>query len=136
MVLFLEILPVLIGLVCIVLAFVPVRRGRVSHPCYTEGTITGHRSQRVYRHNNEAELFAPVVRFTTPKGEITAASRTYVPEWQFGYRTGDKVKICYNAQQPDLFIICSENNAWRRGVLLTIGLGTILAYGVLWLQYF
>lgn len=136
MVFFLNILPVLIGLVCIVLAFVPVRRSRVSHPCYTEGTIIGHRTQRMYRHHSGAELYAPVVRFTTPKGEITAASRTYLPEWQYGFRTGDKVKICYHAQQPDVFAICSESNAWRRSILLTAGIGTILAYGVLWLQYF
>lgn len=136
MLIFLEGLPVLIGLVCIVLAFVPVRRGRIPHPCYTEGIIAGRRSQRMYRHHNEAELFAPVVRYSTPQGEITAVSRTYLPEWQYGFRTGDTVKICYHAQQPDVFIICSDSSGWRRGVLLTIGLGTILAYGVLWLQYF
>ena len=134
MLLVLMLMPVLIALGCIAAALLPVGH-KVPHPCYTEGIVVAHRSQRIYRHRNETEAFAPVVRYTTPNGEITAASRSYVPEWQYRHRTGDKVKICYNAQQPDLFRICGDGSAWRRGVLLTVGIGTLLAYGVLWIQY-
>lgn len=136
MILLLELLPVLIALACIAAAFVPVRRSRISHPCYTKGIVVAHRTQRMYKHRSETEAFAPVVRYNTPKGEITAASRVYVPEWQYRHKIGDQVQICYHAQQPDIFQICRDGGEWRRGVLLTLGIGTLLAYGVLWIQYY
>lgn len=132
---FIELLPVMIGLVCIAAAFFPVRSGKVAHPCYTEGTVVAYRSQRMYRHHSETEALAPVVRYTTPDGEITAVSRHYVPEWQYRHQSGDRVKVCYNAQQPDVFRICGDGGEWRKGVLLTVGIGTLLSYGVLWIQY-
>ncbi len=134
MIILLRLLPVLIGLLCIIAAFVPGRRNRVAHPCDTWGIVVGCRTQPVYQHRGEAQAFAPVVRYTTDKGEITAVSRHYVPEWQYGYRTGDRVKIRYDTQQPDVFCICGSGR-WRRGMLMTVGIGTILAYGVLWVQY-
>lgn len=132
----LKLLPVLISLFCIAAALIPVRRGKIAHPCYTEGLIVGHRTQMVYKYRNETMAFAPVVRYMAQDKEITAVSRYYVPEWQYGHRTGERVKICYNAQQPDLFRICRDGGEWRRGVLLTIGIGTLLAYGILWIQYY
>ncbi len=132
----LYLLPVLTALICIILAFLPVKRERVSHPDYTYGVIIGHRTQMVNRYRSETMTFSPIVRYTVNDREITAAARKYVPEWQYEYRVGDRVRICYNTQQPDLFQLCQKSSTWRKGVLLTVGIGTLLAYGVLWVQYF
>lgn len=128
-------IPVLIGIGCIIAAFIPVRKGRISHPVYTIGTVVGKRTQTVWRNRSETQTFAPVVRYETPGGEITAASRNYLPEWQYERRTGDRVRICYDRTQPDLFCLCDESSTWRRTALLTFGIGVIAAYAVLWLQY-
>lgn len=127
-------MPVLIALGCIAAALIPTGH-HVPHPCYTEGIVVAHKSQKIYRNRSEIEALAPVVRYNTPDGEITATSRSYVPEWQYPHRIGDRVKICYHAQQPDVFRICGESSPWRKAVLLTVGIGTLLAYGVLWIQY-
>lgn len=131
----LYLLPVLAALLCIVLAFFPVRHENVHHPGYADGVIIGCRTQTVTSHRTETKAFAPVVQYTVQDREITAAARDYVPEWQYAYRVGDKVRICYSTQQPDLFRICRKSGAWRRGILLTAGIGTLLAYGVLMVQY-
>ena len=128
-------LPVLIGIGCIAAAFVPVRRGRVSHPVVTTGVVVGSRTQTVWKNRSETQALAPVIRYETPGGEITAASRYYVPEWQYSHRTGDRVRICYDRTQPDLFCLCDDGGAWRKTALLTFGIGSITAYAVLWLQY-
>lgn len=127
-------MPVLIALGCIAAALIPTGHN-VPHPCYTEGIVVAHKSQKIYRNHSETEAIAPVVCYQTPDGEITATSRSYVPEWQYRHRIGDRVKICYNAQQPDIFRICGDGSPWRKGILLTVGIGTLLAYGVLWVQY-
>ena len=131
----LYLLPVLVALICIVLAFLPVKREKVSHPGYTDGVIIGHRTQMVTSHRTETKAFAPVVQYTVQGREITAAARNYVPEWKYTYRVGDKVRICYHTKQPDLFQLCPKNSTWRKGILLTVGIGTLLAYGVLMVQY-
>ena len=128
-------LPVLIGVCCIGAAFIPVRKGRIAHPVYTVGTVVGSRRQTVWRNRSETESLAPVVRFETASGEITAVSRYYLPEWQYRRKTGDKVKICYDRTQPDVFCLCDESSTWHRTALLTFGIGTLAAYGVLWEQY-
>lgn len=132
----LYLLPVLTALLCIILAFWPVKREKVVNPEYTEGRIVGHRTQTVTRYRNETQAFAPIVQYLVNDREITAAAREYVPEWQYTYRTGERVRICYNLKQPDLFQICRGSSTWRRGALLTAGIGILLAYGVLWVQYF
>ena len=133
---FLLLSPVLAAVICIILAFVPVRKGRIAHPVCTTGTVVGSRCQRVYKNRSETDSFAPVVRFRTEQGvEITAASRCYLPEWQYRRRTGDRVKICYDRTQPDVFCLCDESSEWRKIALLTFGIGTLAAYAVLWVQY-
>ena len=132
---FILLIPVLLAAGCILAAFVPVRKGRVSHPVFTEGVVVGSRSQKAWRNRSETESLAPVVRYETERGEITAASRYYLPDWQYHRRIGDRVKICYDRTQPDVFILCDESSHWRKTVLLTIGIGTLIAYGVLWVQY-
>lgn len=127
--------PLLLAGGCILAAFIPVRKGHIAHPVYTMGTVVGTQSQRVWHHRSETESCAPIVRYETPQGEITAASRYYLPDWQYHRRTGDRVRICYDRQQPDLFCLCDESSHWRKAVLLTFGIGTIAAYGILWGQY-
>ena len=128
-------LPVLIAAGCIAAALIPVREGNIAHPAYTVGTVVGNRSQKVWKNRSETESFAPVVRYETEKGEITAASRYYLPEWQYRRRIGDTVKICYDRTQPDVFCLCDESSTWRKTALLTFGIGTLAAYGILWGQY-
>ena len=127
--------PAAIALICIVLAFVPVRRGKVAHPVTVRGTVTGSRIQKIYRSGNELQALAPVVRYETERGEITAASRDYLPEWQYRYHIGDAVEVVYDKMQPDLFVLNGGGNVWRRTALLTAGIGTLIAGAVLWLQY-
>lgn len=103
-------LPVLIAVCCIAAAFIPVRKGRVAHPVYTTGTVVGSRRQTVWKNRSETESLAPVVRFETASGEITAASRYYLPEWQYRRQIGDKVKLCYDRTQPDVFCLCDESS--------------------------
>ena len=132
---FLLLLPVLLAAGCIGAAFVPTRKGSVAHPVYTVGTVVGKRAQKVWRNRSETEAFAPIVRYETEQGEITAVSRYYLPDWQYHRRTGDRVKLCYDRTQPDVFCLCDESSHWRKTVLLTFGIGTLAAYAVLWVQY-
>lgn len=130
-----RLMPAAVALVCIVLGLLPQPRGKVSHPAYTVGTVVGSRMQRLPRRGSELVLFAPVVRYETPTGEITATARDFLPEWQYSHHPGDRVQVCYDAQQPDVFRLCNDGGTWRRGIFLTIGIGTLLAGGVLWIQY-
>lgn len=128
-----RLLPAAAALVCIVLGLLPQRRG-VSHPVMTEGTVIGSRRQRIPQRRGEIEVFAPVVCYATPDGEIEAVSRDFVPEWQYDHHPGDLVQLCYDAQQPDVFRL-TKGGTWRRVICLTIGIGTLIAYGVLLVQY-
>lgn len=129
-------LPVILAAGCILFAFLPVRKGKIAHPVYTVGIVVGSRSQRVWTNRSETESFAPVLRYETEQGEITAVSRYYVPEWQYHRRAGDQVKLCYDRTQPDVFILCDESNYWRKTALLTFGIGTLAAYGILWGRFY
>ena len=134
MLLFWELLPVAVGLLCIAAAFLP-GRDPIRHPVYTEGEIVGQASQTVWQQHAKTDALAPVVRFSTPQGEITATARRFVPEWQYRFHRGERVKICYDAKQPDMFRVCG-GVPLRRYLLLTAGIGTLIAYGVLWEQFF
>ena len=127
--------PAVIAVICVILAFVPVRRSKVAHPVNVTGTIVGSRIQKIYRNGNELQALAPVVRYETASGEITAASRDYLPEWQYGYHSGDTVELTYDKEQPDVFVLRSSGSDWRRAAFLTAGVGTLIAAGVLWVQY-
>ncbi|MCR4647245.1 MAG: DUF3592 domain-containing protein [Oscillospiraceae bacterium] len=128
-----RLVPAVIAVLCIILAFVPGRRGKIDHPAAAQGEVVGTRTQKIYRHGNEILAFAPVVRYQTPGGEITSASRNYVPEWQYNYHLGDAVDITYNTQQPDLFVMNPDTHL-RKCILLTIGIGTLIAGAALWVQ--
>ena len=136
MILFFRILPVLIGMLCIVTALLPERYREIRNPVITEGEVISIVTQRIYRNHSEIHALAPMVRYQTEHGEIKAASRQFVPDWQFVYKTGDKVRICYEKSQPDKFRICHDN-AWqfRRTLCLTVGIGILTAYAVLQIQY-
>ena len=132
---FLLLIPVLAAVICIIAAFVPVRKGKIAHPVCTTGVVVGSRSQKVWKNRSETMSYAPIVRYETEAGEITAASRYYLPEWQYSRRTGDRVRICYDRTQPDVFCLCDESSYWRKTALLTFGIGTLAAYAILWVQY-
>ena len=133
--LLLRIMPILIALICIGLAYLPKSHKSIRNPVYTDAIIVGKNAQRIQRNRTETEAFAPVCRYIAGGREITATSREYLPDWQYSYLNGQQVKICYDEQQPDLFQICGNISEWRKAVLLTIGIGTLLAYFVLLLQY-
>ena len=135
MMLFLQALPILIAFLCIGLAFLPEHHRTIKHPIYTQGVIVGKNVQRVQRSRTEMVAFAPVCRYTAGEREITATSRHFLPDWQYSYLNGQQVKICYDQHQPDLFRICGNHSQWRKAVFLTIGIGTLVAYLVLLLQY-
>lgn len=133
----LKLLPVLIAGVCIVFACLPERYRTISQPVITDGEVVSQVTQRIYRHHNEIQTIAPVVRYMTAQGERTATSRQFVPEWQYRWKQGDSIRICYSKLQPDVFQICQDSKTeWRKFILLTIGIGTLIAYTVLGVQYF
>lgn len=135
LVLILELFPFLVGLSCVILAFVP-RHSGLKQPVFTDGEVVSHVTQKIYRNHSETEMFAPVVKYNTEQGEHTAVSQHFVPEWQYAWKRGDQIRICYSRVSPDQFRICQDGKAqWRRIVLCTIGIGTILAEIMLLLQY-
>lgn len=132
MILFLKLLPVMVSLLCIMLAFLPERSG-IARPAYAEGVVISSVVQRIWRHHSEIQALAPVVTFTGGGREISAAAKRFVPEWQYTFHTGDKVRICYDREYPERFRVCG-GNSFRRAVLLTLGIGTLAAYGILWVR--
>ena len=135
MILLLQIMPILIAVICIGLAYLPTSRKSIRNPAYTDGIIVGKNAQRIQRSRTETEAFAPICRYTAGGREITATSREYLPDWQYNYLNGQQVKICYDEHQPDLFQICGNKSEWRKAIFLTAGIGTLLADLVLLLQY-
>ncbi|MEE5992075.1 MAG: DUF3592 domain-containing protein [Oscillospiraceae bacterium] len=135
MMLLLQAFPILIALLCIGLAFLPEHHKSIRNPVYTDGIIVRKNVQRIQKRQTETEAFAPVCRYKVGEREITATSREYFPEWQYHYLNGQQVKICYDEQNPDLFQICGNKSEWKKGVLLTVGIGTLVAYFILRLQY-
>ena len=133
MIFFLKLLPFVLSLFCVVLAFLP-ERGGIARPAYAEGVVISSAVQRIWRHHSEIQALAPVVTFTAGKREISAAARQFVPEWQYAFHTGDRVRICYDRAHPERFRVCG-GNSFRRTVLLTLGIGTLAAYGILWVQF-
>lgn len=135
--LILELIPVLIGLLCMILAFLPDRRlSGLKQPVFTDGEVVSYVTQKIYRHHSEIEMFAPVVKYSVEHQERTAVSQHFVPEWQYPWKRGDKIRICYSKTNPAQFRICQDSKAqWRRMALCTFGIGTIFAEIVLLLQY-
>ncbi|MDE5769706.1 MAG: DUF3592 domain-containing protein [Oscillospiraceae bacterium] len=132
----LELIPVLIGLLCVILAFLPERHPGMKQLVFTDGEVISRVTQKIYRHHSEIEMFAPVVKYDTEHGERIVTSQHFVPEWQYPWKRGDKIRICYSKINPDRFRICQDSKTqWRRMMLCTFGIGTILAEIVLLLQY-
>lgn len=139
MILLVKILPILIAVLCIAAALLQKHLFRVKlrDPVYTDGVIVRCERQEIYKQRAMVTAMAPVVRYHTPEGERTATSRRFMPEWQYPYRVGETVRICYEKTQPGLFVICGDSSAvLRRDILLTAGIGILLAYTVLWIQYY
>jgi len=136
MILFLKILPVIIGILCIIIAWIPDQDRRIRNPVFTDAEIIGSVMQKRYQKQNETIVYAPVVRYQTGQGEQTATAGYFVPEWQYRYHKGDKIQICYEKSQPDIFTIRNGSRYEIRKILcLTTGISILTAYAVLYLQY-
>ncbi|MDE6004206.1 MAG: hypothetical protein K2G88_02335 [Oscillospiraceae bacterium] len=137
LILILKLLPVLIAGICILLACLPKRYKNIAKPVITEAEIISQVTQKIYHNHSEIETIAPVVRYMTEQGEQVATSRQFFPEWQYYWKQGDKIKICYSKLQPSIFQICQDSKTQcKKLILLTIGIGILLAYAVLWVQYY
>ncbi len=136
MILFLKLLPILTGILCIIIAVLPERHRNFRNPVFTEGEVIGSVTQKVFQKHSEAFSFAPVVRYQTGQGEQKATARIFVPEWQYHYRTGDKITVCYEKAQPQIFEIHNGSRyEFRKTLCLTAGIGILTAYAVLYIQY-
>lgn len=136
MIILLKLLPVMIGILCIVTACIP-ERSSIKQPVFTEGEVIGSVSQKRFQKHSEAIFLAPVIRYQTEQGEQTAAARNFVPEWQYHYREGDKLRICYDKSAPGIFgILNGSGYRFRRVLCLTAGISILTAYGILWIQYY
>ena len=136
MILFLKFLPVLIGILCIITGWIPERHRNIRNPEFTEGEIAGTVTQKIFQKHSEAFSFAPVVRYQTAQGEQKATARNFVPEWQYHYRTGDRITVCYDKNNPQIFEIHNGSHyAFRKTLCMTAGIGILAAYAVLWIQY-
>lgn len=136
MILFFRILPVLIALLCFIIGSVPQRIRSIHSPVFTDAEIVGSVSQKVFQKHSESLSFAPVVRYPAELGEITATSRIFVPEWQYHYRPGDHVRICYEKSNPGIFCILNDSRfRFRKLLCFTVGISILIAYGILSIQY-
>ena len=136
MILLLEFLPVLIGIFCIIIGWIPERHGAIRNPEFTQGEIIGTVTQKVFQKHSEALSFAPVVRYQTAQGGQKATARNFVPEWQYHYRTGDKITVCYDKNNPQIFEIHNGSRyAFRKTICMTAGIGILTAYVILRMQY-
>ena len=137
MILVLKLLPILIAGICILLSCLPEWHKNIKKPVITDGEIISQVTQRIYRNRSEIETTAPVVRYMTEQGEQIATSQQFFPEWQYSWKQGDKIRICYSKLQPNVFQICQDSKTqWRKIILLTIGIGSLIAYAVLWIKYY
>ena len=136
MILILKLLPVLIGISCIVIAWIPERDRSIRNPVFTQAEVIDCVTQKMFRKQGEIISYAPVVRYQTEQGELTATARIFVPEWQYRYRKGDKITICYEKTNPQIFGIRNSSRFEIRKLLcMTAGISILAAYGVLWIQY-
>ena len=112
-------------------------RGGIRNPVQTNAVVVSKITQTGYRHHSAVEMSAPVVRYETEHGEVTAAYRKFLPEWQDTYRIGEEIPICYDRENPTQFRICrNQTNRMGGALLILSGCGTLLAYAVLLLQYY
>lgn len=134
MILFFKIFPVVIGILCIIIAWIPERK-KLKSPVFAEAEIIDSVTQKMFRKHSETLFYAPVIRYQTEQGIVTATDRTFVPEWQYRYQKGDKIKICYEKLNPQIFWIQNDSRSELRKILgMTLGIGILTAYAVLWMQ--
>ncbi len=115
-------------------AFLPEKLHAVKEPIYTEGEVVGKVCQMQTRQN--VPCFAPVVRYQTENGECTSTARILIPEWQYDYQNGDKIKIYYEKTCPSVFgIVNSSTRKYRKIFCLTAGISILIAYGVILVIY-
>ena len=132
----LKLLPVLIGIICIIIAWIPEHDKSIKTPVVTQAEVIDCVTQKMFRKQGEIISYAPVVRYQTEQGEFTATARVFVPEWQYRYRTGEKITICYEKTNPYIFGIRNGSRFEVRKLLcMTAGIGILTAYAVLWIQY-
>ncbi len=138
MIFWIEMIPVAAALLCFAaaLGFHCRKNKGIRHPVYTDATVIGEVQQIHYRSRTEVLFLAPQVKYMTEKGEMTATDRHFMPEWQYRYRRGEKIRICYQKENPGLFRICrTAGEEWCRNGFLIAGVGILLAYAVLRMQY-
>lgn len=134
-----ELIPIAAAVLCFAAAlWLRVSRSRgIRNPVYTEGVVIGAVTQTHCRNRSMVTTMAPKIRYMTEQGERVATSRHFVPEWQYRYLQGEKIKICYQKENPGLFRICRNTSQdWFQIILLAAGAGILLAYAVLWVQYY
>lgn len=139
MMVFIQLLPVLVSL-CLAAAAILLRctnkRG-IKHPVYTDAIVVSKVTQMGYHNHSTVELSAPVVRYRTEQGERTAIYRRYVPDWQYRYRNGETIRICYEKNNHGKFQIChDQGNRWKSDLLFSVAGMILVAYVVLWIQYY
>ncbi len=136
MMLFVQLLPFFFAAGCILASFLlkPIKARGIRKPVYAQGVIVSMVRQQVQRNRTVLEVIAPVVQFETAEGTQTLHSQRFYPEWQLNHRVGDHITICYDAAHPSQFRIC-DVNPWYRTMLVVVGVMTMLAYAVLWMQY-
>lgn len=139
MMLFIMLLPILISL-CLTAVAILLRcssKKGIRQPVYTDAVVISKVTQMGYHNHSTVELSAPVVRYRTQQGERTATYRRYVPEWQYRYKTGDTIRICYEKENSANFRICHDpSNQWKSDLLLCVAGAIFLAYVVLGIQYY
>ena len=136
MFIFIKILPVLVAVILILMAVLPERHRNFKSPVLTDGEIISSVSQRIMQKQHETLAFAPIVRYQTEQGEHTGTARLFVPEWQYHYHIGEKIRICYEKTQPEYFEIHHGSQyEIRKLFCLTGGCGILLADLILWLLY-
>ncbi|MBQ8928689.1 MAG: hypothetical protein IJ055_10520 [Oscillospiraceae bacterium] len=129
--------PVIVSVLCIVLGLVPELHPQIRHRRYVRARVTGSAVQRVHRRGSgEMRALAPRLRFETDEGPVDAVSRRFLPEWQYSYRTGEEIRICYDARNPSLCEPVRHRHSLRRPVCLCVGIGTLIAYTALAVQYY
>lgn len=129
--------PVVLAVLCILTALLPTPHLRIRRRRYTMARVTGCAVQQVHRRGSGTmRAMAPRLQFRTDAGEVQAVSRQFLPEWQYSYRTGEEIRICYDAGNPALCEPAQHRHSLRRPVCLSLGIGTLAAYAALLLQYY
>jgi hypothetical protein len=88
----------------------------------TEGEV----SEIVEASGDDVTEYFPVIRFITAKNEII---EKVVPDLMISgvVEEGVKLRILYNPQQPDDFLVKSNRSIWMSRILSALGIIAVLA---------